>query len=515
MSAAVRLAVIVGVLVAGVVGWWLNGYPGAAIAVLLAALLGAGRWRRRQFWSWLLLWLRRKQPLPLADPITVANDRTGGGVRYQDGIAAVAVQVLGRAHAPTVFTGSSATETANTVDVISLLPLLRQSLGLTVESLSVVSAGARRRSVGDYPRVYDTLIGTPPYAGQRETWLIARIPVLTNVAALQARTSIGTAALAVGQRIAADLRQRGIRARVATASDIVEMERRFGVAALDPGNRRWWALRDSTGWLTSYGYRPGDLTAARLAQAWSLRADGIMQNITAFPDGTATATLTVRSAQPLAAPPSVALQPLPGEQPLALIGCCCGPRPPLCGAGRGGLPSTLSIPVGPSGVLLGKVGAGNRLMLPLDDPADVSRVHLAAADPLTKRIIVRLAASGERITVHSRDLARWASIRMPNVVVTEGTRPAAGTTIGVMDGTVATAHRPNTVISVGAPGTPARDGTDVQIVEIGPALLEVTAAGQSHRVEVELFRAENRYLSAQPVQAAATEAAAMESADVR
>jgi hypothetical protein len=34
--------------------------------------------------------------------------------------------------------------------------------------------------------------------------------------------------------------------------------------------------------LTTYWYRPSDITAEKLAQAWSARADGIVQNITLF-----------------------------------------------------------------------------------------------------------------------------------------------------------------------------------------------------------------------------------------
>ncbi|HEU4361006.1 MAG TPA: type VII secretion protein EccE, partial [Mycobacterium sp.] len=428
-----------------------------------------------------------------------ANDRAGGGVRYQDGVAAVAVQVLGKPHAPTLFTGSTATETTNTVDIVGLLPLLHQSLGLTIESLSVVSAGARRRSTGDYPRVYDTLIGTPPYAGRREVWIVARIAALANVESLQWRTSVGTTALAAAQRISAALRQQGIRARVATATDIIELERRLGRSALQPARRRWRAVRSETGWLTSYAYRPDDLTADVLAQAWTMRVDSVTQNVTLFPDGTGMATVTVRTAQPPAAPPSVLLQPLPGEQALALAANFCGPLPDLRGVGRGVLPAALVLPVGPSGVLLGKVGAGNRLMLPLDDPGEFSRVHIAAADSLAKRIVVRLAGSGERVTVHTRDPYRWASVRMPHVVVTGGARPAAGTTVSVLDGTLAPAPRPNTVISISEPEMAQWWTADVTISQVGPAMLEVVSAGQVHTVEVELFRAENRYVSSEMV----------------
>lgn len=513
-SLAVNVAVIAAVLAAGLIGWSVAGYPGAASGLVLGLLTGTARWRRRQPWSWLALWARRRRPIVLREPVTVANDRAGGGVRYQDGVAAVAVQLLGKPHVPTLFTGSTSTATENAVDVAGLLPLLHQSLGLTVDSLSVVSAGARRRNTGDYPPVYDTLIGTPPYAGQRETWLIARIAALANVEALRSRSSLGTAALAAAQRISAALRQQGIRARVATATDIVEMERRLGGSAgsalgcLAADNRRWRSLRGDAGWLTTYGYRPGDVTSETLAQAWSLRADGIIGNVTLFPDGSATATVTVRSAQPPVAPPSVLLQPLPGEQAAALAASFCGPLPDLRGVRRGALPGTLIVPVGPSGVLLGKVGAGDRLLLPLDDPGEFSRVQVAAADLLAKRIVVRLAGAGERITVHTRDLRRWASVRMPDVAVTSAVRPAAGTTISVTDGTIGTeairapAPRPNTVISISEPHTPQHATADVMITQTGPATVEVTTTGtggQVHVVEVELFRAENRYVSSEPV----------------
>ena len=498
MTASTRLAVIVGVLATGLVGWALGGYPGAATGLAVGVAVGVIPWRRHPLWSWLNLLRQRRRAVVWSEPITVANDRAGGGVRYQDGVAVVAVQLLGKAHRPTLFTGSTSTYTENTIDAADLLPLLHQSLGLTIESLSLVSVGSRRRSTGDYARVYDTLIGTPPYAGQRETWLIVRIASLPNAEALQWRTSIGTASLAAAQRIAAALRQQGIRAKVATATDIVELERRLGSSALNAQHQRWRTTRGEGGWLTTYWYRPSDINAENLAHTWALRADGIIQNITLFGDGSVTATVTVRSAQPPTAPPSVMLRILPGEQARAIAANLCGPTPKLQGVRRGILTEPLIIPIGPSGVLLGKVDAGNRLMLPLDDPGEFSRVHIAAQDALAKRIVVRLAGAGERITVHTRDQQRWTSVRMPDIAVGNQVRPIAGTTVSVVDGTVTPAPRPNTLISIGEPGTPYRGSADVLITQIGPATVDVTAAGQLHTVEVELFRAENRYISSEP-----------------
>lgn len=510
MRHATKLAIIVGVFSTALVGWSVDGYAGAATGLVLGIVVGIVRWRGQTLWSWLTLWWRRRRPMEWVEPLTVVNDRAGGGVRYQDGIAAVAVQVLGKAHTPTLFTGSTSTYTENALDISDLLPLLHQSLGLTVESLSVISAGARRRSTGDYPRVYDTLIGTPPYAGQRETWLVARIPVLDNVDALQGRTSVGTATLAAGQRIAAAVRQQGIRAKVATATDIVEMERRLGRSALDVPNRRWRWVRSDGGWLTTYWYAPGDISAEKLAQAWSMRADGIIQNVTLFRDGSAAATVTVRSAQPPTAPPSTMLKTLPGEQAQAVAANLCGPLPTLRSIRRGALAGALVVPIGPSGVLVGKVAGGNRMMLPLDDAGEFSRVHIAAEDSLAKRIVVRMAGAGERITVHTRDLQRWNSVRMPDIAVIDQTKPVSGTTVSVVDGTLAPAPRPNTLISVGAPGELHRGSVDVLITQTGAATVEVTVGGRVHAVEVELFRAENRYVSAEPTFLRSAELAAVQ-----
>ncbi|MEE6136226.1 type VII secretion protein EccE [Mycobacterium sp. 050128] len=500
MTAATKLTIIFAIFIAATIGWAVGGYPGAAAGLVIGIALGVIRWRGQPMWSWLILWLRRRRPIAWTEPLTVANDRAGGGIRCQDGVAVAAVQLLGKAHAPTLFTGSTATYTENSFDVTELMPLLHQSLGLTLDSLSVVTVGARRRSTGDYPRVYDTLIGTPPYAGQRETWLIVRIAALGNVEALRGRTSLGTATLAAAQRIGAALRQRGIRAKVATATDIVEMERRLGRSALDVSNRRWRSVRGDSGWLTTYWYRPGDITSETLAEAWSARVDGIVQNITLFGDGTATATVTVRSAQPPSASLSMRLKTLRGEQAQAVAASLCGPLPPLRGIRRGVLHGPLVLPIGPSGVLLGKVAGGNRMLLPLDDAGEFSRVHVAAEDALAKRFIIRLAGAGERITVHTRNMQRWASVRMPDVAVTDQPKPVSGTTVSVVDGSMSPAPRPSTLISIGAPGEPYRGTANVLITQTGPATVDVIAAdGHLYEVEVELFRAENRYVSSEPM----------------
>ncbi|EUA08185.1 putative conserved membrane protein [Mycobacterium kansasii 732] len=153
------------VFVLAVAGWAVDGYLGAAVALLAGVALVFVRWWGQPAWSWAVLRLRGRRPISWDAPITVANNRSGGGVRVQDGTAVVAVQLLGRAHRATTVTGSVTVETDNVLDISELLPMLRHPLNLELDSLSVITLGSRTGTVGDYPRVYDSEIGTPPYAG--------------------------------------------------------------------------------------------------------------------------------------------------------------------------------------------------------------------------------------------------------------------------------------------------------------------------------------------------------------
>lgn len=495
MRDMVKLAVIAGVFLLGVIGGAVGGFAGATVGATLGVLLLVFPWRGQPLWSWLGLYLRRNRRIALCDPVTVANDRFGGGVRYQDGIAAAAIHILGKRHQPTYFTGSTAADTADVIDISDLVPEMHHSLGLTIESMSIVSTGARRQVTGDYSRVYDTLVGTPPYAGQRETWLIIRIRDLENGDALHCRSTIGTATLAAAQRIAMTLRCRGIRARVATATEILELDRRLGAVALEPHNRRWHTARGEGGWQTTYAYRPDDIATETLRQAWSLRADGITQNVTLFPDGQVSATVTVRTPQPPTVPPAVALQSLPGEQSPAIAANLCGPLLGIRQIRRGVLPRSVVIPVGSSGVMLGKLANGERLSLPLSDFGEQTRVQIAAEDSVTKRIIIRAAGAGERVTVHTTDAERWNTVRMPHIVVTDQPRPAPGSTVSVIDGTVAPAPRPGTVISVEIAGATVHPAADIVISQTGRDIVDITTSNGHYEAQMEFFRAENRYMT--------------------
>lgn len=490
-------------------GWAVGGYRAGAAGLVLGLSLFIVPWRGQTLSVWTAIYCARHRVFQLTEPTIATNDRSSGGVRYQNGVAIVAVQLLGKAHRPTIINGSSSVRSDDEFDVHSLVPQMQQSLGLTINSLSIVSAGSRRHPAGDYARVYDTLIGPAPYAGQRDTWLILRVDAIANADALRYRTSVGAAALAGAQRLAAVLRTEGMRARVATSADMSELDKRLGASALGVHNRRWKALRGQSGWLTTYAYHTRDIKADVLAEAWCFRADAVIQNVTLFPDGRVSASVTVQTPRPPTASPSSRLVGLPGEQAGALVNSLCAPRIDLRGQARGRLGS-LRMPVGSSGVFVGTTRTGDRLCIPLADRGEQSRIEIHGDDTLTKRIIIRTAATGERITIHSDDGQRWDSVRMPNVVVTDRSLPAPGTTVSVVDGTVSPSPQPHTLIVVqSASATPQRSA-DVVMKQIGPTSVDVVTRHDIQGANLELFRAENRYIKPQSGTQATSEFAMVE-----
>ena len=93
------------------------------------------------------------------------------------------------------------------------------------------------------------------------------------------------------------------------------------------------------------------------------------------------------------------------------------------------------------------------------------------------------------MTMHSDTLANGGGTFDGDKSVT------SGYAVSVVDGTVSPAPRPNAVISVGPPGTATDSEADIVIVQTGPQSIEIAAAGSRYEVEMEFFRAENRYVS--------------------
>lgn len=78
-----RVAGVWTVFVLASAGWALGGQLGAVMAVVVGVALVFVQWWGQPAWSWAVLGLRGRRPVKWNDPITLANNRSGGGVRVQ------------------------------------------------------------------------------------------------------------------------------------------------------------------------------------------------------------------------------------------------------------------------------------------------------------------------------------------------------------------------------------------------------------------------------------------------
>src|SRR6185312_17239558 len=105
--------------------------------------------------------------------------------------------------------------------------------------------------------------------------------------------------------------------------------------------------------------------------------------------------------QPPTNPPTLYLNPLPGDQaPAAVWGAPAArrfnrvPTRPL-------LPEGLQIPIGSSGVLVGTTLRGDLLLLALSDPDQSTRITMQTSMSYVRQLMIRAAAVGERIAIYT------------------------------------------------------------------------------------------------------------------
>lgn len=126
----------------------------------------------------------------------------------------------------------------------------------------------------------------------------------------------------------------------------------------------WRAIEAHPGYLSSYYFSPEDITTAALHQMWSLRTDHVVQTLAirkhrhTQPDGggpvLVSALVRTNDPQQPQQPPTLFLNPLPGDQYTAALWAAPIARPRLALPTRVlDDPDDLQIPIGPTGILVG------------------------------------------------------------------------------------------------------------------------------------------------------------------
>jgi type VII secretion protein EccE len=237
---------------------------------------------------------------------------------------------------------------------------------------------------------------------------------------------------------------------VTVASENVGKRRRrrrlAGAAAeLDDPDRKlraavdvhWTLINAQPGYVTSYYFSPEDISTDTFNQMWALPSDHVLHVLMLRKQGddvVVSAIVRTNDPRPPKAPPTLFLNTLPGEQYTAALRAAPVSTPSLPLPARP-LTADLEIAVGSTGVLVGaalrddksgrpEVRCDDLVMWALTDPQRPTRITMGTSDFYVRQLLIRAAATGERIAIFSRDPRRWYSVSQPNIAVMEPGRRA-------------------------------------------------------------------------------------------
>jgi Putative type VII ESX secretion system translocon, EccE len=386
-----------------------------------------------------------------------------------------------------------------------------------------VSSGLRvRRGIG-YPPLYSTLLADRPAAGQRRTYLVVRLDVEQSAAGLAYRSSVGATAAAATERIVNALLQRGVRAHALTAKDLDAALGELGAdlavvpaeAAPDapPGMPRtpapvapteaWHSIEAHPGFLTSYYFSPEDITTNTLNQMWALRSDAVVQTLSLTKNRGPTenrawvsALVRVNDPQAPTSPPTLYLNPLPGDQTPAAEHSAPLPRRWNRLPARPLETAPLDVPVGSSGVLVGTTQRGDLLLLSLTDPDQATRISLRTGMPYACQLLVRAAAVGERIAIYTDKAARWRQLEQPLIAVVDRLHPpefVPSIIVSDRTGGPPPAGLASTVITIGDTEDDAPT-PDMSFTQISASTVRISTAAFTTDVHIATFKAEQPFL---------------------
>jgi type VII secretion protein EccE len=299
---------------------------------------------------------------------------------------------------------------------------LRQ-FDITLDSIDVISQGARSRGHGQIAASYERVLGPLPAIATRSVWVTVRLDPTRCPEAVRHRGggwegALKTAAVAT-RRVANRLSDAGLRPQLMTARDIElaadELSDGVGLATLD---ETWLACRRGQFQLRSFVLKPSMFTSESLNRLWavpsysttvciSLRRDArtgpiMLRGLARFGNhGRARAELR-------------GLGELRGRQYAALL-CSLpvpAPRRPLKDwvvEKSADAVDGLELPAYGCGQLVGADEHGRAVALPLFGPG-VGRVEMCGTLHLAQQVVLRSLALGARVRVHTGRAAAWRAM---------------------------------------------------------------------------------------------------------
>lgn len=521
-----ELVVAVGVAVALYrrVPGWQGAAVGLAVALLLVVRVRGTTLPRFIGHRLGFVWDRRRrraQP-ESSEPFDVATaDGTPIGFRWDGTTLLSLIKIDANPQALTVMEPGT-TVSGEVVPVQELVDCLRQ-FDITLDSIDVISQGARSSGHTAVAAVYDAVLGPLPAIAQRSVWIAVRFDPSRCAEAVRRRggghDGILRTATTATRRVANRLTEAGLRPQILAASGIAlatnQLSDGVNLATLE---ETWDMCRDGRFRLCSFAVEPEMLTTAGLGVLWTVPSYSTTVCLSLRGDDDPDAVKVRGLARfdsdfgvPVNLPGLIHLR---GYQFSALACSLPIPEPtrPVehWAYGRRGTDlRELAVPASGCGQVIGADDEGRAVALPLFGP-QIGRVEIAGTLHLAQQAVLRALALGARVLVHSRRPGQWRD--MVDEVddhdllwVADFNRGAiqAGSdrnySVEMFDGVPERSVRAGvTSIVVAAPNTAVTSNADVtlELVSLRDATVKVSTRAGSAVVTMVATDDEMRYIKA-------------------
>jgi type VII secretion protein EccE len=419
----VELVVAIGVAVALYlrIPGWQGGAVGLAFALLLVVRARGTTLPRFIGHRLGFVWDRRRRrgEPESSEPFDVSTaDGTPIGFRWDGTTLLSLIKIDANPQAMTVMEPGT-TVSGEVVPVQALIDCLRQ-FDITVDSIDVISQGARSSGHSAVAAVYDAVLGPLPAIAQRSVWIAVRFDPSQCAEAVRrrggGRDGILRTATTATRRVANRLTEAGLRPQILAASGIALATNQLSDGVnLTTLEETWDMCRDGRFRLCSFAVRPEMLTTAGLGVLWtvpsysttvclSLRGDD-------HPDMVKVRGLA-RFDSDFGVPVNLpGLIHLRGYQFSALAASLPIPEPtrPVEHWAYGRRDTDLrelAVPASGCGQVIGADDEGRAVALPLFGP-QIGKVEIAGTLHLAQQAVLRSLALGARVLVHSRRPGQW------------------------------------------------------------------------------------------------------------
>ncbi|MCZ8380184.1 type VII secretion protein EccE [Mycobacterium sp. CPCC 205372] len=416
---------------AGLVVWQRSGWPwwACALGVVVGCVATVGRWHGTTLPGAVAARLdHRRQRRRRRDQLDVphafdhfGSDEQRYGFRW-DGRTLLTVLEIDDVPDDLTILDAGKTVSGAMVPLDILADCLTQ-FDIDLDSIDLISHGARSHGHTPVAAVYDAVLGPLPAIAHRTVRVVVRLDPsrCPRAVALRGggRAGLVRTAMVATRRVANRLTESGLRVQVLSAADIGR-----AVGQLCDGvnlsnlREEWTHCADGNFRLTSFALDGTMLSTHALGRVWTVPSYSTTIALTMRNGGTGSIAVTgvarFDTFGEIDPDRLSGLSALPGRQFRAILASLPFPRPardltPWFYAGDSADFAGIHIPAAGCGQVIGADAHGRAVALPVFGP-QIDRVEIAGSLQLVQQVVLRALAIGARILVHTNRSARWRDL---------------------------------------------------------------------------------------------------------